>query len=78
VRTLRQEALNHFTFLTADHVRRVVAECVRYYNRARPPQAIHGVPHPYPELREPPPRNGKLVALPVLGGVGYGASRCAD
>jgi transposase InsO family protein len=69
VRTLREEALNHFIFLTADHIRRVVAEFVRYYNGARPSQAIHGIPDPYPELRQPPPRRGKLVALPVLGGV---------
>jgi len=36
---------------------------------ARPSQAIHGIPDPYPELRQPPPRAGRLVALPVLGGV---------
>jgi putative transposase len=69
VRTLREEALNHFIFLTTDHIRRVVAEYVRYYNGARPSQAIHGIPDPYPELRQSPPRHGKLVALPVLGGV---------
>jgi len=69
VRTLREETLNHFIFLSADHVRRVVAEYVRYYNGARPSQAIHGIPDPYPELRQPPPKAGKLLALPVLGGV---------
>lgn len=36
---------------------------------ARPSQAIHGIPDPYPELRQPPLRDGKLLALPVLGGV---------
>ncbi len=30
MRTLRHEALDHFIFLSADHVRRVVAEYVRY------------------------------------------------
>ncbi|MCK4415303.1 MAG: integrase core domain-containing protein [Candidatus Eisenbacteria sp.] len=69
IRTLREEALNHFIFLTADHIRRVVREFVRYYNGARPSQAIHGIPDPYPELRQPPPKAGKLLALPVLGGV---------
>jgi hypothetical protein len=34
-----------------------------------PSQAIHGIPDPYPELRQPPLRDGKLLALPVLGGV---------
>ena len=69
MRTLREEALNHFIFLTADHIRRVVNEYVRYYNRARPSQAIHGIPDPYPELRQPTPPGGSLVALPVLGGI---------
>jgi hypothetical protein len=69
MRTLREEALDHFIFLTADHIRRVVREYVRYYNGARPSQAIQAIPDPYPELREPPLRGGKLVALPVLGGV---------
>ncbi|MCK4412546.1 MAG: integrase core domain-containing protein [Candidatus Eisenbacteria sp.] len=69
VRTLREEALDHFIFLTTDHIRRAVAEYVRYYNGARPSQAIHGIPDPYPELKLPPPRAGKLLALPILGGV---------
>jgi hypothetical protein len=69
MRTLRQEALDHFIFLSVDHIRRVVSEYVRYYNGARPSQAIHGIPDPYPELRQPPPRSGRLIALPVLGGV---------
>jgi putative transposase len=69
MRTLRAEALNHFIFLTTDHIRRAVNEYVRYYNGARPSQAIHGIPDPYPELRQPPPKAGKLLALPVLGGI---------
>lgn len=68
-RTLREEALNHFIFLSVDHIRRVAVEYARYYNGARPSQAIHGIPDPHPELRQPPPPAGKLVALPVLGGV---------
>ncbi len=69
VRTLRTEALDHFIFLNAEHIRRVVAEYVRYYNGARPSQAIHGIPDPYPELKQLPPPTGRLVALPVLGGI---------
>jgi hypothetical protein len=33
MRTLRQEALDHFIFLSPDHVRRVVSEYVRYYEQ---------------------------------------------
>jgi len=35
---------------------------------ARPSQAIHGIPDPYPELMQPPPPEGELLAPPVLGG----------
>ncbi len=68
-RTLRQDALDHFIFLNARHVGRVVTEFVEYYNRARPSQATHAIPDPYPELRGQPPSSGKLIALPILGGV---------
>ena len=51
------------------HVRRVCAEYRDFCNGARPSQALHAIPEPYPEVREPPPNAGKLVALPVLGGV---------
>jgi len=69
VRTLRHEALNHFIFFSAAHIHRVVAAYVMYSNRARPSQAIHAIPDPFPQLRQPPPRHGKLLALPVLGGI---------
>jgi len=68
-RTLREDALNHFIFLNASHVRRVVREFIEYYNRARPSQATHAIPDPYPELLNEPHSSGKLIALPVLGGV---------
>ena len=69
-RTLREDALDHFVFFGEDHIRRVMAEYIEYYNRARPSQAIHAIPDPYPELREPLPAfGGRLVARPVLGGL---------
>jgi hypothetical protein len=68
-RTRREEALNHFIFLDAKHVLRVCREYVEFYNRARPSQALHAIPEPYPELITPPRRSGELLALPVLGGV---------
>jgi hypothetical protein len=68
-RTLREEALNHFIFLDAKHILKVCREYVDFYNRARPSQALHAIPDPYPELKMPAPKASKLVALPVLGGV---------
>ena len=68
-RTLREDALNHFIFLNAAHVGRVVREFIEFYNRARPSQATHAIPDPYPELLEKPTAGGELIALPILGGV---------
>jgi putative transposase len=68
-RSLREEALDHFIFLNTEHVRRVCAEYGEFYNGARPSQALHAIPDPYPELSTPPRTSGKLIALPVLGGV---------
>ena len=60
-RTLREEALNHFIFLNVNHVLRVCRDFAEFYNRARPSQALHAIPDPYPGLSEPPPKTGKLV-----------------
>jgi hypothetical protein len=68
-RTLREDALNHFIFLNASHVRRVAREFIEYYNRARPSQATHAIPDPYPELLNEPDSSGQLISLPVLGGL---------
>ena len=76
-RTLRQEALNHLLFLSERHILRVCRDFVRYYNGARPSQATHAIPDAYPELRKPPRRTGKVVALPVLGGIAHDYRRAA-
>jgi hypothetical protein len=76
-RTLRQEALNHFIFLSAQHVLRVCREYAEYYNRARPSQALHAIPDPYPELAKPPAATGNVAALPVLGGLIHDYRRAA-
>ena len=67
--TLRVEALDHFTFICEKHVYRVCKNYIRYYNHGRPSQALHAIPDPYPKLMELPQRNGKVVALPILGGI---------
>ena len=46
MRILRTETLDHFIFLSTDHVHRVVAEYVHYDNGARPSRAIHRIPDP--------------------------------
>jgi hypothetical protein len=49
---------------------------LRYTNGARPSQATHAIPAPYPELQRPA-KTGKLIALPVLGGVQHDYRRAA-
>jgi hypothetical protein len=75
--TLRAEALSHFIFLSAQHVLRVCLEYVRYYNGARPSQATHAIPDPYPELLKAAAATGEVVALPVLGGLIHDYRRAA-
>jgi hypothetical protein len=65
----REEALNHFIFTTTRSVLQVCREYVKYYTGARPSQALHAIPDPYPELRNPPSNTGTVIALPVLGGM---------
>jgi hypothetical protein len=48
---------------------RLVTEYVTFYNRARPSQATGTIPDPYDELRKPPSDAGRVVAIPILGGV---------
>ena len=60
-RSLREEALNHFIFLSTKHILRVCREYVEFDNRARPSQALDAIPDPYPALTKTPPVNGKLI-----------------
>jgi transposase InsO family protein len=76
-RSLREEALNHFIFLNARHILQVCREYVSYYNGARPSQALHAIPDPYPELLNPQAKTGRVVALSVLGGVQHDYRRAA-
>jgi putative transposase len=72
--SLKRECLNHFIFLSEDHLRRTVVAYITYYNGGRPHQGIEGIPECGPGLpRAAPPATGrgtiKFVARPVLGGL---------
>jgi hypothetical protein len=72
-----RKALNHFIFLSVQHVLRVCREYAEYYHRASPSQALHAIPDPYPELVKSPATSGRVVALPVLGGLIHDYRRAA-
>jgi transposase InsO family protein len=72
--SLRRECMNHFIFLSEDHLRRTVVAYVAYYNQGRPHQGIGGIPDAGPGLpRVAPLGTGedpiKVLAKPVLGGL---------
>ena len=72
--SLRRECLNHFLFLSEDHLRRTVTAYITYYNEDRPHQGIDGIPECGPGLpRATTPATGegpiKVAARPMLGGL---------
>src|SRR6266478_4612948 len=70
---IRGELLDDVLILSENHLRRVITEYVRYYNEARPHQAL-GHQHPIPRLLE---TNGRVHVVPVLGGLHHDYRRVA-
>ena len=72
--SLRRECLDHILILDERHLHHTVKEYVRYFNMARPHQGIEQhIPCPPESL----PHSGKIVSLPILGGLHHDYRRQA-
>ena len=67
--TLRRECLDHFIIINERHLIAVLREYSPHYNGGRPHRAL-GLDTPTgPPARAGPPRGGRIIAHPVLGGL---------
>ena len=74
---LRRECLDHVLILGEQHLRQVLSEWVRHFNGGRPHQGI-GQRIPNQRLRpDHAGPSGRIVALPVLGGLHHDYQRAA-
>ena len=67
--TLRRELLDRILVWNEWQLRAVLAEYTSWFNAGRVHQGIHGIPDPDPELADEKPVDGKLVAMPLCGGL---------
>ena len=72
MRTLREECLRNFIFLSEGHPRRTVIEFIRYYNGGRVHQGTGSIPDPEPGALALPDGVvdlSRVESRPVLGGL---------
>ncbi len=72
--TLRRECLNHLIAFNERHLRRLVREFGTYYNETRPDRTLDLNP---PVGPRPRPCHGRVVAIPLLGGLHHRYERIA-
>ncbi len=66
IRSLRQECLDRIIILNEAHLCWVLRQYICYYNQRRPHQSLRHLP---PEAPDTYPREGRIIARPVLGGL---------
>jgi transposase InsO family protein len=73
--SIRRECLDYVLVLHARHLHRVLADYFNYFHRHRPHRALdQDCPEPRPVE---PPDQGKIIALPLVGGLHHRYTRLA-
>jgi putative transposase len=76
--SVRRECLDHLLILQEKQLQRVLGAYVQYFNRARPHQGIRQqIPERYGEPGLADREDGKILSLPVLGGLHHDYHRSA-
>ena len=73
--SIRRQCRAHVLILNEAHLRRLLRGYSGYYNTARPHQSLDNN-SPQPRVGEPPSR-GRLVAIPLVGGLHHRYQRVA-
>jgi putative transposase len=78
VGSVRRECLDHLLILQEKQLHRVLCASIQYFNRARPHQGIRQqIPERYGEPVPLDHQRGKILSLPVLGGLHHDYRRSA-
>ena len=76
--SVRRECLDHILLMSESHLRHVLKEYVRYFNRSRPHQGIHQhMPEREETLGPSVSSRDTIIAFPVLGGLHHDYRRVA-
>jgi transposase InsO family protein len=76
--SVRRECLDHILVINVAHLRRVLNEYVRFFNRVRPHQGIkQRVPVATAAAGSAPHTTGRVISVPVLGGLHHEYQRVA-
>ncbi len=68
--SVRRECLDHLLLLGEHHLRHALGEYVAYFNQARPHQGIgQAIPQGSTPQGQEAQGRGRVVAIPVLGGL---------
>ena len=76
--SVRRECLDHFLIFHEKQLSRLLQASVVFFNQARPHQGIRRrIPDPLAISAPPPKQPGKVIAVPVLGGLHHDYQRAA-